>query len=884
MDLLGMPQTDASLAALIPNGLPHARRKAHVLIAGAGMAGLVAGYELERAGHKVTLLEARQRVGGRVWTVRDRFADGLAAEMGAMRIPTAHSLTMAYIAKFGLPTAPFRSNNDHAYSFIHGVRRRLHEPLDDAFELAAHERGLGLRGLLERSLLPLRARIEVEGAAGWAAISETWATTSLRDFLLRNGWSEGAIAMFGILARHETLMDTSFLEFFRGSNDVSSPMVRICGGMDRLPHAYLATLAPHVRYGASIQAIEQGSDFVRVHYQNAAGHRSVTGDYLICTLPYAILRHIEVTPELSVQKQRAIRQIYYDNASKIFFQFRRRFWEDEGIAYGSTVTDLPIRNIVYPEPEHKTARGLVIASYAWAQDALRWSMLPEHERIEQALENFARIHPRANEYFEVGATHVWHNDPFSGGAYTVFQPGQQQRLHHAICMPEGRVHFAGEHASLLHRWVEGAVESGLRAALEVSLAAQRRAALAPSAVAAWRPTSAAGGPPFTLARQAVLAGDTVALSSILGAHPEVARQHVPTTTAPFDGALAFSTLLHCAIADPMGAPADPVPVLRLLLAAGADVHALCGGGPAHPAPCGRSTALTLAAGRPDGVELLALLLQCGADVDEAGGRPLHRALCGQRKSLAANATFLRQRGARIDLAFAAGLGDVAAVRAWLSPPVLPEDACCRFRPEADRLDVGDRGAVLSEALVFAAQAGAIGTATLLLDAGADPSALVSIGGIRRTALHAAAQADDPAMVSLLLARGANPSVADSEWASSALSWAVIANATSVITLMRAAGHVLLDDLVYLGTPDEIERALGGRHPDRAQILGAPGVLLRNAALTGRDEVCARLLRLGADPSLKSPIGLDAADIAARAGHTDLAARLRGHATGRNLGT
>lgn len=876
MDLLRAPQADPSLQKIIPNGLPHARRKAHVIIAGAGMAGLVAGYELDRAGHKVTLLEARHRVGGRVWTVRDRFSDGLAAEMGAMRIPTAHGLTMAYIAKFGLPTVPFQSNNDAAYSFIHGVRRRLHEPLDDAFALAAHERGLGLGGLLARSLSPLIAKIEAEGAAGWAAISETWATTSLRDFLLHSGWSDGAIDMFGILARHETLMDTSFLEFFRGNNDVASPMVRILGGMDRLPNAYLATLEPHVRYGASIHEIEQGSDFVRVHYQNAAGHRSLTGDYLICTLPYSILRFIEVTPELSIQKQRAIRQIHYDSASKIFLQFRRRFWEDEGIAYGSTVTDLPIRNVIYPASDHNTSRGLVIASYTWAQDALRWAVLPEHERVAQALENFARIHPRANEYFEVGATHAWQNDPFSGGAYTVFQPGQQQRLHRFICMPEGRVHFAGEHASLLHRWVEGAVESGLRAALEVSLAAQKRAALDPIALVAWKPMSEAGGTAFALARRAVLAGDTVALSAILGAHPEVVHQHVPTSDPPFDGAFAWSTLLHCAIADPEGAPADPVPIVRLLLEDGADVNALCGGGPARPALCGRSTPLTLAAGRPNAEALMALLHQFEADVDEAGGRPLHRALCGPRTSLVANAAFLRQRGARVDLAFAAGLGDVAAVSAWLSPPILPEDAYCRFRPEADRLDVGDRGAVLAEALVFAAQAGAIATATLLLNAGADPSALVSIAGIRRTALHAAAQSDDAAMVSLLLSRGANPSVADSEWASSALSWAVIAKAARVIAVMRAAGHVLIDDLVYFGTPGEIALALAGRHPDRAQILGAPGVLLRNAALAGRDDVCELLVTLGADPALTSPIGLDAAEVAARSGHTALAERLRAH--------
>lgn len=776
MDLLKAPPTDRSLAGIIEGGLPHARRKAHVIIAGAGMGGLVAGYELHRAGHDVTILEAQNRVGGRIYTLRDRFAAGLAAEMGAMRVPTSHELTMAYIRRFELPTAPFRSNNDQAYTFIHGVRRRNHESVDESFDLRPDERGLGVAGLLARTLAPLRAQIEAEGPAGWAAVERAHATTSLRDFLLGSGWSDGAIDMFGILARHESLMDSAFLEFFRGSNDVSSPMVRILGGMDRLPNSFLTTLEPYIRYGVLVRAIEQGPDFVRVHCDNAAGRRSITGDYLICTLPYSILRHIEATPEFSATKQRAIRQIHYDNASKIFFQFRRRFWEHEGIGWGSTITDLPIRNVVYPEPEHAGPRGLLIASYTWAQDAQRWASLSEPEQVTQALENLTRIHPRAPEYFEAGASHVWQNDPFAGGAYTVFQPGQQLRLHEAICRPEGRVHFAGEHTSLLHRWVEGAVESGLRAALEVSLAAQRRATL----------------------------GDID----------------------------AGATLLHAGVADPEGAPAEPLAVLDALLDA-------------------------------------------DTEVDESRGRPLHRALCGKHPGHTAIAGHLRRRGAAVDLAFAAGLGEVELVRRWLAAPSLPDDAYSRYRPDVDRLDALDRAAVLAEALTFAAMNGQLAAAAALLDAGADPSALVPAHGVRRTALHAAAEVDDVEMVALLVSRGADPYRADAEWASSALSWAVLAGADRVVAWLRAGGFVLLDDLVYVGTVEEIEAALAGRHPDTAQVLGAPGVLLRNAAHRGRRDVCERLVALGADRTLRSPVGLTPADIAARAGHPALAAWLGG---------
>ena len=149
-------------------------------------------------------------------------------------------------------------------------------------------------------------------------------------------------------------------------------------------------------------------------------------------------------------------------------QFRRRFWEeDEGIFGGGTVTDLAIRNVFYPEHGRETGRGVVLASYTWSEDAQRWGSLSPADRLAQALENLARIHPQATEEFEVGTSKMWHDDEYAGGAFALFDPGQQTLLHRHIIAPEGRIHFAGEHASLAHAWIQGAIESGLRAAWEI---------------------------------------------------------------------------------------------------------------------------------------------------------------------------------------------------------------------------------------------------------------------------------------------------------------------------------------------------------------------------------------------------------------------------------
>ena len=111
---------------------------------------------------------------------------------------------------------------------------------------------------------------------------------------------------------------------------------------------------------------------------------------------------------------------------------------------------------------------MLLASYTWSEDAQRWGSLSPEERIVQALENVAVIHPQIREEFEVGASKMWHDDPFAGGAFALFEPSQQSLLYQHIVAPEGRIHFAGEHASLCHAWIQGAIESGLRAALEIN--------------------------------------------------------------------------------------------------------------------------------------------------------------------------------------------------------------------------------------------------------------------------------------------------------------------------------------------------------------------------------------------------------------------------------
>jgi monoamine oxidase len=446
-----------------------ARKK--VLIIGAGMAGLVAAYELKRQGHQPLILEAQGRVGGRVHTLREPFAPGLYAEAGAMRIPRVHDLTLEYCSLFKLPMRPFVMGNPNGLVFVGGKRMTAAEanahPEQLPFNLAPSEHGHSADDLWQAAIADLKQMVEHEGQAAWPEIVKRYDEYSLYEFLRHRGFSEGAIEFYAVMNFVESDLHNSFIETLREElGGFYVDMQTIVGGMDLLPQAFYREVQDEVRFGTEVRAIEQDGDEVKLHCRVGPDRVTFRGDYAICTVPFSVLRPIEA--DFSHDKERAIRQLNYHASTKILFQVRERFWEKEdGIVGGASVTDLPIRRINYPPADDSTSRGVLLASYTWGQDALQWGAMDEEMRIDEALDDVEQIHPRIRHEFEVGASHAWYSDRWARGAFALFAPEQQTTLQSAILKPEGRVYFAGEHCSLYHAWIQGALESGIRAAREI---------------------------------------------------------------------------------------------------------------------------------------------------------------------------------------------------------------------------------------------------------------------------------------------------------------------------------------------------------------------------------------------------------------------------------
>ena len=443
-----------------------------VIILGAGMAGLSAGMELQKLGHQVQIMEGQMRAGGRVFTARNMFADGLYADVGAARIPENHEWTMKYVKQYGLQLIPFNPSENDFLHVINGkkIRYTRAKPADlkeYPVSLSNQELEAGLSVVTNKIFAALTQNVGNPSEANWPPSSIAhFDKFSFKEYLVNQKFSPALADILMIGWEDKRGMNMSVIELFRELNlSFGAPRNKIVGGNDLLPRAIANELGGIIQYGTKVLGLEQDEKGVSVTVVKGGERTSLRADRVICTFALPVLKKMEFIKTLSKTKQRAINEMGQFNLSRTVMQVSDRYWKKEGFN-GFAATDQPAE-IWDPHFESSAKRGM-IAAYLKDTDSNLFMKMSDTERLSFSKKYINDVFPGLDNYLEGGYTKVWGEDPWAECAHAIGNRNNMTELLPYLGKAEGRIHFAGEHASAYHGWIQGAIESGNRAAKEIN--------------------------------------------------------------------------------------------------------------------------------------------------------------------------------------------------------------------------------------------------------------------------------------------------------------------------------------------------------------------------------------------------------------------------------
>jgi len=436
-----------------------------VVVVGAGLAGLRTADLLHKAGTPVIVLEARERSGGRVLTVRAPFDDGLHAEAGPTRFAGAHGAVLRAARAYKLPLVPLAMSgadvtavNGRPASTLQGQRAWMLDLKPDEQMTTPAELLARYVGELPRELADPRA--SRAAFARW----ETYERLTWPEWLRSRGASPDAVRLMTVGADSSIVSAVYVLRQYAMLR-ASTQRYKIGGGMDRLPAAMGASLAGIIRYNSPVVRVERLSTRFRVDYREGAAVRSVEAARVVFAVPASTIRQIEMKPRLSRPKGQAIEQLSYYDGVRFLLQVKRPFWRAAGLS-GSARTDRATETWDAANDQRVSSRGILAATAAGEMGRRALGMTSEAS-LSVGVDLVADAFPGIRSEFEKGAVYRWSAEPWTRGAFAVYRPGQMTTLMPVLASAENGLHFAGEHTSVWTGWMEGALESGERAAREV---------------------------------------------------------------------------------------------------------------------------------------------------------------------------------------------------------------------------------------------------------------------------------------------------------------------------------------------------------------------------------------------------------------------------------
>jgi len=479
MQMLGLtPATPASAADFaLPGG---SGRGKSVVVLGAGIAGLVAAYELQRAGYAVTMLEARDRVGGRVWTIRGRdrlvqmdrpsqqanFSPGLYFNAGAARIPSVHHAILGYARRLGVPMETFVNSHmatgwdfggkvHRGRQMVYSFQARLAELLAKAVD------GKALNAAMPKEELEqFRQFLGFYGGLNDKGVPTAQAALGFTDW--PGGYDDPGRPLDPLTLK-EVLPGRAagFPQIFESIIDMQPTMLQPVGGMDAIARALYRQVKASVRLGQPVSALRREGDRVRIEHRGGV----TRADYCVCTLPANLLSRIP--SDFSPAKQAALKGVNYLKSAKVAFE-APRFWEEDGIYGGLAWTDRLNENLIYPSDRFMSARGVLVGAYVagWTHSDTpeAFTKLPIAEQIRISRDSIEALHPGKSRLLTSPLAVNWGQVAYSEGVGALWGGGPADTSRRAgayleLLKPEGPIVFAGEHLSYAGLWQEGAALS-----------------------------------------------------------------------------------------------------------------------------------------------------------------------------------------------------------------------------------------------------------------------------------------------------------------------------------------------------------------------------------------------------------------------------------------
>ncbi len=461
-----------------------------VVILGGGIAGLVSAYEMTKLGYSCTVLEARDRVGGRNWTIRRgtrvnftdgteqtcAFDDGLYFNAGPARLPSIHTHMLNYCHELGVPleveinttrSSLMQSDNFNGgkpvqqRQMVNDTRGHVSELLSKCLRQGALDQDLDAEDK-ERMLKFLTEYGDLTPEGRFTG-------TSRSGYKIPPGAGPQDGIPYDPLPMH-ALLDANLWQGLLTEDmiDWQATMFQPVGGMDQIPRAFERKLGHVIRHNAQVMRIRQSEKGLRVVYKDRLSSRveTIDADYCICAMPLTTLKNVDADfcPEVA----QVLQHVTYDSAYKIAWQ-SRRFWEQENSIYGGLSFLQQTVNVVwYPSYSLFSPKGAIISGYS-VENGTPFGKLPTMQaKLDASRQSVEKLFPGRGSELRDPVYVSWGQIPFNLGSWISGPRGgggleQDPRDYAVITRPDRRVYFAGDHTSHIVGWQEGAAFSAIRA-------------------------------------------------------------------------------------------------------------------------------------------------------------------------------------------------------------------------------------------------------------------------------------------------------------------------------------------------------------------------------------------------------------------------------------